>query len=579
MEKQEQPTVGATPKKGKGKLMLISIIVALLLGGGGYFYLMGGSSAPSIKLIPYQSAEKWGYIDKEGKILINPQFNYATVFTGGLALVQSSESKFGFIDEEGKYKINATYKSALPFSEGLACVVPENGKPQFINDKGDVKFTATTGEICGSFTEGLARVKVGDKWGYLDMDGNMKINPQFDNANIFSEGLACVSQTDKEKHESLYGYINNKGEIVINYQFKSASIFSDGLAQVSDGKKWGYVDKNGKYSINPQFDYAGEFKKGCAAIQQGRMYGYIDNQGKLTINPQFNSVSEFSDNGLAYVYSSDGKVGYIDKEGKYKVNPQFENGTKFYGDIAFVQSANKWGIIDKDGKYLVNPQFDQININYENYKYSQVASDYFDMAGIVQIFLDGTTAQNFRGIGTNTTYEEINGKIPLQLSGNNYAYNQTPEILNDKTARTMSQSFNFKEDVAVSQPQYRQEMRYDYWKGNHYENVLSGYAQVLNNPKATVNNMGYSIELFNKGNEKVKDVYVGMRDEIYNKIESKTDNIKNNESTNVSFGNDNMTIGISYNTYRSNQGDNRSSISISVEFRKFENSALGNVAP
>ena len=59
------------------------------------------------------------------------------------------------------------------------------------------------------------------------------------------------------------------------------------------------------------------------------------------------------ENDIALVWSSDGKAGFIDKDGKYLINPQFEEGTDFYGDIAFVQSADKWGIINKEGKYLV----------------------------------------------------------------------------------------------------------------------------------------------------------------------------------------------------------------------------------
>ena len=38
--------------------------------------------------------------------------------------------------------------------------------------------------------ESLARVKMGDKWGYIDLKGAMAIKPQFDLAEDFSEGLA-----------------------------------------------------------------------------------------------------------------------------------------------------------------------------------------------------------------------------------------------------------------------------------------------------------------------------------------------------------------------------------------------------
>lgn len=38
-----------------------------------------------IKLIPVKSGEKWGYVDREGHYVINPQFEEADFFREGLA--------------------------------------------------------------------------------------------------------------------------------------------------------------------------------------------------------------------------------------------------------------------------------------------------------------------------------------------------------------------------------------------------------------------------------------------------------------------------------------------------------------
>jgi hypothetical protein len=50
-----------------------------------------------------------------------------------------------------------------------------------------------------------------------------------------------------------WGYVNKSGEIVINPQFDRAEAFTQGLAPVRIGR-WGYVDNSGKVVINPQFD-------------------------------------------------------------------------------------------------------------------------------------------------------------------------------------------------------------------------------------------------------------------------------------------------------------------------------------
>lgn len=57
---------------------------------------------------------------------------------------------------------------------------------------------------------GLFPAKSGDKWGYIDTTGKFVINPQFDEARLFQEGLAAVEIGGK------WGEIDKTGKIVIN---------------------------------------------------------------------------------------------------------------------------------------------------------------------------------------------------------------------------------------------------------------------------------------------------------------------------------------------------------------------------
>ena len=53
-------------------------------------------------------------------------------------------------------------------------------EPQFGDYSGD------------DFSEGLARVKIKGKWGFIDKTGCLAIEPRFRFANFFREGLAPV---------------------------------------------------------------------------------------------------------------------------------------------------------------------------------------------------------------------------------------------------------------------------------------------------------------------------------------------------------------------------------------------------
>ena len=335
-----------------------------------------GSRNEEFKLIPIKSNNKWGFVDLQGKYLINPQFSEVFPFSCGASLIRNSEGKYGFIDEEGKFIINPTYKEASPFYEDLACTVLDEGKPTYIDKNGEIKFVVDCDEA-GNFIEGFAIIRIKEKWGFINKEGKIAIPATFDRVSFFSEGLAPIMLRSETSSDNSWGYIDITGKIVINPQFSSAGTFKDGIALVNNGKQYGYIDKEGKYLINPQFDYASNFENGLAAISQGNSYGYINKEGKIVINPQFNNALPFSNNQIAVIKSGDNKWGYIDSEGKFKINPQFDWATPFYNKIAFVRVAGKWGFIDEEGKYLVNPQFEEIVIpTIDNGRNRIIESDY-----------------------------------------------------------------------------------------------------------------------------------------------------------------------------------------------------------
>src|SRR5258708_5028138 len=84
-----------------------------------------------------------------------------------------------------------------------------------------------------------------------------------------------------------FGYIDRSGKFIINPQFEGAGRYSEGLAPVMTGGKWGYIDKQSKTVIAPQFEQASSYSEDRAHVKMGGRFGYIDKSGRLVINPQF----------------------------------------------------------------------------------------------------------------------------------------------------------------------------------------------------------------------------------------------------------------------------------------------------
>jgi len=85
-------------------------------------------------LIPYRKGDKWGFCDKNKKIVVPCKYDLAHFFKEGLACVQV-KGKYGFVNKEGKEVIPLKYDSAWYFIEGFASV-QLNGKWGIIDTNG-----------------------------------------------------------------------------------------------------------------------------------------------------------------------------------------------------------------------------------------------------------------------------------------------------------------------------------------------------------------------------------------------------------------------------------------------------------
>jgi predicted helicase len=97
-----------------------------------YFYrTMTFSDGLAAVQVSGKKENKWGYIDKSGKMAIEPQFAEAKGFSDGLAGVRignADEGKWGFIDTKGKFVVNPIYDDVQPFKEGMAAIQSGKGK-------------------------------------------------------------------------------------------------------------------------------------------------------------------------------------------------------------------------------------------------------------------------------------------------------------------------------------------------------------------------------------------------------------------------------------------------------------------
>lgn len=114
--------------------------------------------------------DKWGILTAYGEQLAEVKFDSVGVFHDGLAVVKAAE-RYGYIDRSGAIVIPIQWIAAYDFSEGLAALRVDKKHFQFINTAGTVVIKSKKYDSVGRFRNGICRVVKGGKVKWIDTRG------------------------------------------------------------------------------------------------------------------------------------------------------------------------------------------------------------------------------------------------------------------------------------------------------------------------------------------------------------------------------------------------------------------------
>jgi hypothetical protein len=127
-------------------------------------------------------------------------------------------------------------------------------------------FIAYSSAVCQSlfpvYREG-ANHFMPNRMGFINKKGEITIDFQYYSVSEFRDGLA-IAQKGRDYKE---GYIDVTGKFVIEPLFDEAFLFSDGLAKVRTSKKWKYIKSNGETLKTPEVEQAHDFSEKLAAVK------------------------------------------------------------------------------------------------------------------------------------------------------------------------------------------------------------------------------------------------------------------------------------------------------------------------
>ncbi len=374
-------------------------------------------------IILAMKGEKYGYIDKNGKVILDFVYDYATGFSKDMAYVEK-DGICSYIDKNGKVLFNLDVKN---YSNYLSDV--DNNSYLFGS-----KFYCDYAIITNEYSKSLIIDRTGK---YVPVPKDIFVQEY----NI-KNNIAIV----RKDSSSEIGYLNVKtGKTLFSPYSISEFDNGYGIVYYGDGNI-GIVNENLDYvnkkihigdaiaSFSNGIIYLGEYTEDSEPLSGS----YIDINGKVLIPNKYLVLGDYDDGLIAanIIEKDISKVGYLDINGNWVIKPMecsaysgFINGVAAFS-TKFDENtfSDTFGIIDKTGKFVIQPQFEDFSYD-DNYAYAKVN----DLWGILDI----------SGLGNNASSDI---KFNENDKPDSWAIDEVTKSIKNKLVPTALQN-NYKQNI------------------------------------------------------------------------------------------------------------------------------------
>lgn len=164
------------------------------------------------ELIAVKRNERWGFIDREGRLRISNRYESVGIWKEGYAAAKL-RGRWGFIDENEKLIVQPHYQSVSPFQNNVA-IVESAGLFGLINRKGEevvaLAYTTIDRTELGNY---LVSTSDGST-GLINSDGAFVLRPHFDSIEDIERGIIV-------KKDGKVGLLDYDGGQIYNLEYSN----------------------------------------------------------------------------------------------------------------------------------------------------------------------------------------------------------------------------------------------------------------------------------------------------------------------------------------------------------------------
>jgi len=332
------------------------------------------------QMMPIRKQNQWGYINNQGQIVIEAQFNFADRFYKNIALV-GTKTGIGIIDTAGKFVVQPDYEY-IKWIDNHTYVAQKNHSWAFYHIQSGKVLDLENGRVeklgdsCYSFQENFKKgvfhllqgriispihdqifkkndvffVKQNDKMGIVNEKDEMIIEPTYDS-------LFMVEQLIGIYHKKFYGLMNKKGKLILGANRDGINIIHDSLIELRDGQTYKLFNPQIARTIAENYISYDNFRKYVQVEFKNGEFSFIDLSGNKVFEENTNGqVKQLSTDIFAARFIHNAKMGLIDlNKGKFIMNPLYDDIDPLTDKYFIIHLSGNSGLISSSGEVIVEP--------------------------------------------------------------------------------------------------------------------------------------------------------------------------------------------------------------------------------
>lgn len=337
-----------------------------------------------------ERTKKSGVINFKNEIIVpfSDEYEEIQIKENLILLKNKHYYLWGAYTREGKLICEPMYNEMVPVSKYFIKAFKEEENCLYHSEKcGIIDFAGNEilpfefDWIADELDNGLLKIQKGSMYGFIDIMGNLLLEPSYLSIGDFNHGYAIVAKEEEFNHGVIDSMLN---EIIPCYFSKIEYIEESHLFETENGYKDPlgryHAESNGKEILVPsKYSYCEPFNNGFAIAVLNKNwhtehYGLINDKAADVLPPIFEHLI-LLDNGL-YKFKLNGKYGLIDNNGNIILPNKYHAIGEFIDNLACVRVSmqsvdsnkenNLYGYVNLQGKEILTVEYEFIGKRFSN---------------------------------------------------------------------------------------------------------------------------------------------------------------------------------------------------------------------